>query len=103
MKQDTIQLENVDKAAELQIVQETKQKVKVQHGFDLNKTFYYEDGGEIHPGDGVVQEMKEEKKVQHEFDLNEKRFYYPDGVLHPDKGIQKVKTDMLKIYMPDHF
>lgn len=87
MKQEAIQLENVQKAEELQVLQETKQKKKLHHGFDLNKTFYYEEGGEFHPGDGFVEEIKKEKKVQHEF----------------DKETQKVITDMLRIYMPYHF
>ncbi|XP_010425319.1 PREDICTED: uncharacterized protein LOC109124900 [Camelina sativa] len=110
LKQETIELEIVQNVEEVQAVQITEQKKKVHHRFDLNKTFYYEDGGEFHPGDGefhpedgVVQEMKKEEKVQHEFDLNDTRICYGHGQLHPYKKREQVVVDMLKLLMPNSF
>lgn len=102
MKQETIQMENVQKVEEVEVVHETEQRKKVHYGFDLNKTFYYEDGGEFHPGDGFVQEMEKEKKVHPKFDLNGYRIF-ADGELDPNKEIQKGIIDMLKIYMPHYY
>lgn len=103
MKQETIELENDQELEEVQVVQKLEQEKKVQHEFDLNKTFYYENEGEIYPGDGFVQETEKEKKVQHEFDLNSNKIYFVDGELHPDKEMQKFIVGMFRLYMPGHF
>lgn len=99
MKQETIQLENVQKVEEAEVVQETEKRKKVHHGFDLNKTFYYEDEGEFHPGDGFVQETEKDKNVQPKFDSNGFTVF-ADGELDPNKEIQKSIIDMYKIYWP---
>lgn len=102
------------KAYDLEVVQDLEPKKKVQHEFDLNKPYVYEDGEEFHPG--VVQEIEKPKKVQHrfdlnkiyvyedgeEFDINEKSFYHADDD-HLDEETQKVVRDMLRIYVPSYF
>ncbi|CAH2047353.1 unnamed protein product [Thlaspi arvense] len=87
-KSELIEMQKDQKAEEIQVIQEIKQKKKIEHDFDLNKTIY-EDGGEFHPTDEFVSK----KDIKHEFDLNKIMFIDKVARIHPDQRIQESMID----------